>query len=90
MRFGASAEGGIEGCLNLCNGDLTLEGTYSISAYVHFGTQRFNRSYEWGVAGSGELGRINVPRMAVLSDYCNRQPDPSSCCCKKKYGNVTP
>jgi len=88
FRYGMSAEGGIEGCVDLCNGDVTGEWAITFNAYAHFGWRDFNRSYEYGFSGSGIIGGFNVPQFAYLKDYCNKRKQyPPSCCCIEKYGN---
>lgn len=84
LRFGGSAEGGAEVCLDFCSGAISIEGTFTYSFHANFGNKYFNRSYEWGDARTirGNLGTI--PSLAIMKDYCNKQPTPDSCCCLKK------
>jgi RHS repeat-associated protein len=86
LRFGFGADGGGEICLDLCTGDFTMEAAFSWYAYLNFGNERYNRTYSWGDSYSGSWKLGNAPGWALLRDYCNKAPDPNSCCCIKKYG----
>jgi len=86
LRFGFGADGGGEICLDLCTGDFTMEAAFSWYAYLHFGNERYNRTYSWGDSYSGSMKLGNAPGWALLRDYCNKAPDPNNCCCIKKYG----
>jgi len=89
FRFGAGADGGVELCLNFCNGEVTAEGTFSWYGYLHFGWRDFNRSYNFGDGYSGSWSLGSFPQAALLKDYCNKSPDPNNCCCIKEYGGAT-
>jgi RHS repeat-associated protein len=89
LRFGAGADGGVELCLNFCNGEVTAEGTFSWYGYLHFGWRDFNRTYNFGDGYSGSWSLGTFPQAALLKDYCNKAPDPNNCCCIKKYGGAT-
>ena len=83
--FGVSATGGCDFCVNLCNGELTAECSLSYSVNAQFGSGKFNRTY--GIGDSFNLkpyqfGKVNS--LALLEPYCNRSPNPNSCCCQKK------
>jgi RHS repeat-associated protein len=89
FRFGAGADGGVELCLNFCNGEVTAEGTFNWYAYLHFGWRNFNRSYNFGDGYSGSWSLGSFPQAALLKDYCNKSPDLNNCCWIKKYGGAT-
>lgn len=86
FRVGAGADGGVEGCVNLCDGAVTVEGDFSYYLYAHFGFAGLNRSCNFGKTHSGSWRVATVPQLAVLRKYCNRAPDPGNCCCIEKYG----
>ena len=83
--FSYDAEGGVEVCLDLCSGVVSVEGTFTYSLYANFGNKHFNRSYEWGGSYTTRHGNLfAIPSFAIMKDYCNKQPKPDSCCCSKK------
>jgi len=87
-RFGIGADGGGELCIDICNGDVTLDAAFNSYAYAHFGYKYFNRTYNWEDFYSGSWTLGNIPQAALLKDYCNKALDPNNCCCIKKYGRL--
>ncbi|MBN2581902.1 MAG: RHS repeat-associated core domain-containing protein [Planctomycetes bacterium] len=89
FRIGAAAEGNVEVCINLCNGEVTLEGTISANAYLNFGWSWFNRSYQWEyVSATGVVRLGTCSKCAFLSEYCGKGANPDSPCCKSETTKV--
>ena len=72
QRFGINASGSGDLCLNLCNGDISLQANISWSAYVNIGVLGFNKT----ISGGGnysfpEKNLVTIPSLAILKKYCN-------------------
>ena len=72
QRFGANASGSGDLCLNLCNGDISLQANISWSAYINIGVLGFNKTISAGGSYSyPEKNLATASSLAILKKYCN-------------------
>ena len=72
QRFGVNASGSGDLCLNLCNGDISLQANISWSAYVNIGVLGFNKTISGGGNYSfSEKNLVTISSLAILKRYCN-------------------
>ncbi len=83
LRFGVGADGGCDLCINLCNGEVTVDCAFSYYVYLNFGTNKYNRTYNFADTYGRNFKLGILPGAALLRSYCNSSSSPNSCCCRK-------